>query len=296
MSDGLTTRETRRPPVRAAVPRAGALTLRRVHGDAALSYYLYVPAGGVRARVPVLVSVHGISRNAREHARVFSALAEDHGLVIVSPVFAEDFYPDFQRLGIDSGRHPDTALDAMVADAGALAGVDVGQFALFGYSGGAQFAHRYALTSPERVAALAVASAGWYTWPTDERVFPYGLPAPAARPELRCRFERFLEIPLCVLVGALDTARDRTLRRSLWVDREQGGHRLERALRWFEVMQRAAASRGIERRAELRVLAGSDHDFMHGVERDAADRRVVEFFYGTAPCGVEAAVSSGVRL
>lgn len=276
------------------MPRRGTLTLRRVHGDAALCYYLYVPESRPRAQAPVLASVHGISRNAREHGRAFAALAEQYGLVVVSPLFRKDFYPDFQRLGVDSGRYPDAALGAMFADVGALLGLDVGRVTLFGYSGGAQFAHRYALVNPGRVAALAVASAGWYTWPSHQHAFPLGLRATPARPELVCRLDEFLAIPLCVLIGARDTQRDAALRRSRWLDGFQGRNRLARARSWFAELQRVAASRGIERRAELRVLEESGHDFMHGVERDAIDRHAVEFLYETPRRGMDKRPSLGV--
>lgn len=276
------------------MPRRGTLTLRRVHGDAAHCYYLYVPESRLRAQAPVLASMHGISRNAREHGRAFAALAEQYGLVVVSPLFRKNFYPDFQRLGVDGGRHPDAALDTILADVGALLGVDVGRVTLFGYSGGGQFAHRYALVNPGRVAALAVASAGWYTWPTHEHAFPLGLLATPARPELVCRLDEFLAIPLCVLVGARDTERDSALRRSRWLDSLQGRHRLARARSWFAELQRVAASRGIERRAELRVLEASGHDFMHGVERDAIDRHAVEFLYETPRRGMDKRPSLGV--
>jgi pimeloyl-ACP methyl ester carboxylesterase len=296
VSDGFLTSELARVREPGLVPRRGTLTLRRVHGDAALCYYVYVPESRLRTQMPVLVSVHGISRNAREHGRAFAAFAEHYGLAIVLPLFTKDFYPDFQRLGIDGGRHPDTALDAMLADVGALLGIDAGRFTLFGYSGGAQFAHRYALVNPERVAALVLASAGWYTWPTDERAFPLGLPANPLRPELVCRLDGFLAIPLCVLIGARDTERDHSLRRSRWIDRFQGRNRLERARAWFAELQRIAASRGIQRQAELCVLEAADHDFVDAVERDAINRRAVEFLYGTARRGVDKRASLGVPI
>ena len=141
-------------------PAPGALSLRRVGGRAAGSYYLYVPVRRLRADLPLLVSVHGISRNAREHGRALSRLAERYGVALLSPLFARDFFPDFQRLGVDSGCRADVALDEMIDDASERLDRSLDQFALFGYSGGGQFAHRYALLRPERVAALAVASPG----------------------------------------------------------------------------------------------------------------------------------------
>ncbi len=73
-----------RPTRRLTVPR-GAVVKRALHADPELLYFLYWPK---RAQVdaPILVTVHGISRNAFEQMTAFAELAERHGIVL-GPLF-----------------------------------------------------------------------------------------------------------------------------------------------------------------------------------------------------------------
>ena len=84
----------------------GKVQNRRVSDDAALQYFLYVPKV-ISRDMPHCVSVHGISRNAGEHAALFAPLAERYGVVLVAPVFSRRHFGDYQRLGRrGSGRAP----------------------------------------------------------------------------------------------------------------------------------------------------------------------------------------------
>ena len=64
---------------------ANGIVLRHLAGDAEQQYFLYVPPQG-GAGAPVFVTVHGVSRNAEEHARRFKRLAKQYGVVLVAPV------------------------------------------------------------------------------------------------------------------------------------------------------------------------------------------------------------------
>jgi pimeloyl-ACP methyl ester carboxylesterase len=101
---------------------------------------------------------------------------------------------------------------------------------LFGFSGGGQFAHRYALFYPRRVARQVLGAPGWYTFPDPEHRYPLGLrTAPPEWPKLTFNPGRFLRIPTLVLVGEHDNRRDRELNRTRQVDVHQGLDRMERA-------------------------------------------------------------------
>ena len=67
----------------------------------------------------------------------------------------------------------------------AFTGAAAGPFYLFGFSGGAQFAHRYVLAHPDRVAAAGIGAAGWYTFPDSATPYPYGLGRGAGQQPLR---------------------------------------------------------------------------------------------------------------
>jgi pimeloyl-ACP methyl ester carboxylesterase len=273
-------------PVRAravslAGPAAGRVVLRSVGAKAQQRYYQYVPR---HAPVPgrTLVSVHGISRNARDHARLLAPLAEHYGATIVAPLFDDTFYSDYQRLGRSGrGRRADLALNEILNDVfGTSPPAAIG---LFGYSGGGQFAHRYTLAYPDRVAALALAAPGWFTLPDPKRRYPYGLARAEGLPGLHFDPDRFLRVPTLVLVGAHDVERGASLRRSRRLDRDQGRDRVTRGKRWIGAMRREARHRGFATRYEFECMPNTDHDFVAAMTRDAMGVRVFSFLFGGQP-------------
>jgi len=242
-----------------------------------LEALVYVPPARSAGPLPVVVAVHGISRNAREQAEAFAPGAGRRGLLVVAPRFTERAWPDYQRLG-RRGRGPraDIALERLLA---ALrdAGLASDALHLFGYSGGGQFVHRFALTHPERVRGAAVAAAGWYTFPDPAAAYPHGLRVDGDLPGVRFRPRAFLQVPVLVAVGEEDRVRDESLRRSRAVDRRQGRQRVARARRWVGAMRRAARERGLPPRVELSKIAGVGHSFGDCVAA-GLDERVLDFF------------------
>ncbi len=239
--------------------------------DDRLGYWLQEPPVA-EERPPILVAVHGISRNAAEHAEAFSAVAARHGAVLLAPLFPKDLFPDYQRLGRRGrGLRADLALEAMLSDVRHRLGIDTRRIHLFGFSGGAQFAHRYALAYPERIASLMLAAAGWYTLPDPALPFPRGL-APCERlPDLRFSLPAFLRIPVTVLVGELDRLRDEALNQSRLVDRRLGTNRFERGRRWLTLLESSAEKLGIRARLRFVALPASDHEFAHCIAPDRGD-------------------------
>lgn len=266
---------------RATAPPLGRVVTRRLEADPRQRYFLYVPANGGRG-APLLVSVHGISRNARGHVRRFARLAEQYGVVVVAPLFDEERYPAYQRLGL-SGERPDLALERIVAETTRLTDADSRRLHLFGYSGGGQFVHRYAMAYPQRVAAIAIGAAGWYTFPDPERRFPHGTAPHRKLPGLNFDAEQFLHIPACVLVGEDDTARDPALRQCAHIDAHQGESRFERGQRWIEAMDTAARQHGLATSFRFIVLPGADHSFSRSVKSGAMDEEVFRFLFGPVP-------------
>jgi dienelactone hydrolase len=235
--------------------------VRRVlHADPGQEYFVYVPKSGGEG-APLLVAVHGISRNAREVATLFSKHAESHGVVLVAPVFSAERSGDYQRLGRKGrGNRADQALEAIVEEVALLTGAQASEFYLFGYSGGAQFAHRYSMANPHRVARAAVAAAGWYSFPDARERFPYGIAPNRDLPGVRFDPEEFLRVPITVLVGDDDTSDD-GVRRTARVDRQQGETRVERARNWVAAMQAAAQAYRLPSLVSCETIPGGGHSF-----------------------------------
>jgi pimeloyl-ACP methyl ester carboxylesterase len=260
-------------------PQVGRVTEMRLASDPAQRYYLYIPRGdsGVRR---LFVTVHGISRNAEEHALAFAALAERYGLVVVAPLFDEARYPDYQRLGRSGkGERADLMLDRIVAEAAHWSGADATRFHLFGYSGGGQFAHRYALARPERIAAYAIGAAGWYTLPDATQKYPMGTRASERLPDLRFDADRFLAVPAAVFVGERDVHDGTALRQSEQLRAEQGENRQERGRNWIEAMRRAARAGGHDTAFHFETLPRSPHCFAKSMRRGGLGERVLQWMF-----------------
>jgi pimeloyl-ACP methyl ester carboxylesterase len=222
-------------------------------------HYLHIPPGcspAALARLPVLVMVHGISRNAAEQALRASQSGLDD-MVIVAPLFERRGMGRYQQLAPGSaGLAADTALINLL-DWLAGEGFAAGRIHLFGFSGGAQFAHRFALLHPQRVARLCVAAAGWYTMPDPATAWPAGL---AATP-LPANLAGLLAVPTLVIVGRGDNLRTGSLNQSPAIDQQQGRHRVARARTWTRALHATARTQGVACAARLQIVPANRHHF-----------------------------------
>ena len=241
-----------------------------------LACWLAIPDRMVTDQPP-LVAVHGIRRNARQQAELFAQRANALGRPVIAPLFDRQSWPRYQQT-IRRGR-ADLALISLIDGLRDEGVVQADRFELFGFSGGAQFAHRFAMMHPHLVERLTVASAGWYTFPDAQR-FPYGLSARSDPPDpwsnvTEERFQRFLTIPTQVCVGADDTVRDDNLRSDDQIDAQQGENRLVRGIRWTQALKEAALERNLAPSASFFALSACSHDFRQCVVNGGLDRIVV---------------------
>jgi pimeloyl-ACP methyl ester carboxylesterase len=243
--------------------RRGEIQHRSLDADPRTKFLLYEPETTAR-RAPVLVTVHGISRNAREQVELFSPFADAYGVVLLAPIFDDAVFGKYQQL---ASKRPGTlrsgdALRQMLDEVGRQTSVDADRSYLFGYSGGGQFAHRFAMAFPDRVKSAVIGSAGWYTLPDSELLYPFGIADNPRISGLTFEPDRFLKTPMHVFVGPRDASRNGALRKSEKLDVLQGQNRIERGKRWVTAMQEAAASLAIAH-ADFRfeLLSGGRHSF-----------------------------------
>lgn len=247
--------------------------------------WLALPPRMAPGAVP-LVAIHGIHRAAEDQARLFAERAARLGRPVIAPLFSAKRFPRYQQ-AVERCR-ADLALLGLL-DALAAEGLATRRFSLFGYSGGAQFAHRFAWLYPHRVTRLCVAAAGWYTFP-DEAPFPYGLGSPTRRrldvgPYCRANLADLLSLPIDVVVGALDHVVDENTRSGPTIDAQQGPDRVTRARRWSEALRASARGLGLEPAVSLHVLDGCGHDFRQCVEQGELTRIVLPEAAGIPPAG-----------
>lgn len=221
----------------------------------------FLPEAGHRD-APLMVSVHGYTRQPVEHAVAFAPLAAARGFGLIVPLFDERHHRRYQQLAHPlRGTRSDLGLLGGIDQIAAAHGIDASRLYLFGYSGGAQFVHRFAMLHPERTAALAVGAAGWYTMPDTGAAYPRGLDGLEARFGSAADVEAFLRLPIHVWVGERDDRSDSYLRQDSGLDTAQGLGRLQRARRWTDALRAAATARGIAADVGLTVLQGQGHDF-----------------------------------
>lgn len=244
-------------------------------GKNALSCWLAIPSNLSPNAAP-LVAVHGIRRGAKQQAELLAPQAALQGRPVIAPLFDIKIWPRYQQ--VIRGKRADLALLQLLNEL-RLAGIwQTHKFELSGYSGGAQFAHRFAMLYPQLVARLTISSAGWYTFP-DEAVFPYGMaPRPGRNndwgPRLAAGLDQFLQMPVAVCVGSEDCVSDPNTRHGPEIDRQQGEDRLTRAKRWTGAMRQVAAGKGIPAEIALSVLPGCGHDFEQCVRLGGLDRLI----------------------
>ena len=206
----------------------GRILIRALRHQPAQKYLLYLPSATL-PDAPVVVSVHGFSRNSIRQASRLTQMCEERGAVLVVPIFDRDLHADYQRLGRQGrGIRSDLALNRCLEEVAVLTGADISQNIMIGFSGGAQLVHRYAMVHPDRVERAIVVAPGWYTFPDSSEQYPYGIHPARSLPSVNFNPEQFLRVPIDVLVG-LDDVGFANLQRSDRVNAQQGTTRLERA-------------------------------------------------------------------
>jgi len=206
--------------------------------------------------------------------------AARHETSLMAPHFADERFDDYQRLGSASRPFQSAdALAAVLADAGRRTLSSAGKIDIMGFSGGAQFAHRFAMFFPQLVRRVIIASPGWYTYLDRGEPFPYGIGPSEQSLNRMPDVDAFLRIPKLVAVGQLDTRRDAQLRRGK-AD-AQGRTRLERAQRWVAHINEQSVQRGISARATLETIPGARHSVTEAVRRGGLADTIFSFLEPT---------------
>ena len=238
----------------------------------------FVPETFPRAgETRIAICVHGISRDHEEQIELLRPEASKHGYALLAPRFDAEGWPDYQRLG-RRGRGPraDLALDRAVERLENRIGLAMSDRFLIGYSGGAQFVHRYAMAHPYRIRAAVCAAAGWYTLPDPSRMYPHGLNVDGGLAGVRLDPAAFLRVPILTAAGDRDVESE-AMRSSSRLDRTQGRTRVERGRNWNDAMFRAAEKRAIESERSFLLLENAGHAFSECIAA-GLDRHAFAFF------------------
>lgn len=249
---------------------------RQGHPGAVPSAWVICPTQGKPA--PAIVAVHGINREAERMAQLLHDRADEVGRTIVLPVFDRRNWPRFQRAACrDRSDWALLALLKVLRDEQWITGEAPD---LSGFSGGAQFAHRFAWLYPSEVDRLCLVAPGWWTFPDHSGAYPYGIDrdegVDMVTPfRLKANLARFLDREIDVRVGGLDIEQDQHLRKSPEIDAQQGINRVGRAAAWVAAARRAAKVNGITPRIGFSVMENCSHSFADCVANGALQQAFV---------------------
>lgn len=241
---------------------ATIIRIKCVSDKAPISAQVIVPASP--ANRPPLMALHGISRDSDAVVNAFKTASSKYSRIIIVPYFDKKNWPVFQRI---TGKYrPDLGLLAILGSLRQDNIIGNEAFDLFGFSGGAQLAHRFAMLFPEKVNELHLGAAGWYTFPDESLPYPLGIgPGGTTRKNwhqlMSSGLPGYLSRVLTVYVGDQDIHIDPSLRSDVFLNRVQGQNRLERAERYVECILQSQKAARVPITARLELLPNCGHDF-----------------------------------
>ena len=234
----------------------------------AIAVRTFVPDGAVDT-MPIVIVMHGWSREAKRYFADWRELGGEHGFIVVVPHFPVEDFPSSKHYNLGhvfdekTGRkRPEAewtfaAIEPLFDEVVARIGGKQTQYTLFGHSAGSQFVHRFLYYMPEaRVRRFIAANAGWYTMPEFDTEYPYGLKDAAIdKDQLIAAFEK----ELVLLLGREDVDyTDPDLRKTPEANR-QGKNRFARGLTMFCVAKVNAGKLGAELKWRLMIVEDAGH-------------------------------------
>lgn len=173
--------------------------------DPRFSYCLYVPRA---VFTDLVVVMHGTGRSFMEYRDRFSEFARWNGCAVLCPLFPVGVLGDDNRDGFkyvaEGEIRYDLLLNAMVDEVARRYHFCFNEFALFGYSGGGHFAHRYFILHPRRLWAVSIGAPGSVTLLDPARDWWVGIRNLEAVFGRAPDIEAMAHVPTQMIVGAAD--------------------------------------------------------------------------------------------
>jgi len=144
--------------------------------DQRFSYCTFTPASyrpGQDNNHQLLVLIHGSDRSNQALRDYFTDFAEQHNCILLAPLFPcaiedSDDRDNYKYIAYKGIRF-DRILMSMIDEISTKYRMFWPKFSMFGFSGGAHFAHRFLLLHPHRLTAVSVAAPGSVTRIDDSR-------------------------------------------------------------------------------------------------------------------------------
>lgn len=246
-----------------------------VHVDAAprisqpVTIHTYLPQACAAKACPLVISMHGLGRDAAAARNNWIEAADANGLVIAAPEFDATRFPTrlYQLGGVqgesDRGNWVYATIERMFDRLKATSRVSGDSYVLFGHSAGAQFVHRMVLMLPEaRYSTAVIGNAGYYTLPVGNaaaggRDYPFSLGnTPATPSSLRLSFGK----PMLVLLGDQDNDPAHFQLNNSAGAKAQGPHRFARGQFFFSTAEAEAKRLDLPFNWRMTVVPGVAHE------------------------------------
>ena len=249
--------------------------------EKAITVYSHRPKSFTR-RSPVLFVIPGAGRNGSDYRDSWIAASEKYGVLILSPQYLEKDYPEFWSYNLagmltdvevnrvegrvvrfNVSKNPKDWIfgdfDRIFNEVRSQLDLERTTYDMFGHSAGGQVLHRLALFHPQSKASrIVVANSGWYTVPTFDDTFPYGLGNSTATED---QVTKAFQTDLVVFLGELDNETETRgdLVRTPEVD-IQGISRVERCRYFFKKATETARTLKAPFNWKLHVVPKVGHD------------------------------------
>jgi predicted esterase len=242
-----------------------------------IEVWYHVPPGA-EPDAPVVLVLHGMGRNGDGYRDAWVTPANAHGFVVLVPEFTDEHYPGSREYNLgnvftaDGQRRPEvewsfSQIEPAFDDARVRLGLTRQRYHLYGHSAGSQFAHRFLLFVPgARASRVVLANAGWYTLPTPDEAWPYGLGldngegygaedavVPASH------VTGFLGRDVVVLLGDQDTDPQGSGLRTSPEAQAQGPHRFARGHHYYDFTRSLAEELGVNSNWALEIVPDVGH-------------------------------------
>lgn len=231
----------------------------------------------------VIIVIPGAGRNGWSYRDSWVEASEKYNVLILSPSYSEEFYPRFwnynvarmlsnvkinkTKSAIESYKVVDDSNEWIFSDFDRIfdystskLNMNAKKYDMFGHSAGGQILHRLALFDFNRKSNRILSSnSGWYTVPTFEEDFPYGLNHGVSSLD---KIGSVFESRLTVFLGELDNEHETRghLVRNAQLD-IQGTYRLSRGKHFFQKAKELASGLNAEFNWEIHVVKGVGHDY-----------------------------------
>jgi len=239
-----------------------------------IKVFYHIPNGDIKT-MPILMSFHGVNRNADDYRDYWISMANTNKFMVFAPEFSDAEFSTGDAYNLanifDDGDNPSAAtfnskekwtfsiLDPLFAQIKTAISGTQQKYNAWGHSAGAQFLHRFVMYLPNSNLDVAVCSnAGWYTVPEFSVDFPYGLnKGQLPTNDLKVAFSK----KLIVHLGKEDTnPNDAGLRHNPVVDNQQGLNRFVRGQYFFTESKAIAQSLNTTFNWEKDEVSGVDHN------------------------------------